>query len=258
MNIFRQFIYSLCSPKIISIFRFQGIGKAILYVFLLSLIASFPSAFQFSENVIQGVLAVENATKMENYPSFTIDNGILSSTMKEPFFFEEDDFIFIVDSTASINRETLHKNSKFIAFLQNEVIITMNNRTDIIQYSILDIPFTHIDLAKLIVKASSSLPIILPFLLALLFFITSASKFIETTVLGFIGLLIKNAASIKLKYRHTWILAAYSMTIPTAFFIVMDAFQLIVPAGGLLYWTIASIVLFLVIKEIPSKKRSTH
>ncbi|WP_174881655.1 DUF1189 family protein, partial [Metabacillus niabensis] len=40
MNIFKQLFTSIYSPRTISTFRFQGIGKTILFVFILTLVST--------------------------------------------------------------------------------------------------------------------------------------------------------------------------------------------------------------------------
>ncbi|CAG9619323.1 DUF1189 family protein [Sutcliffiella rhizosphaerae] len=50
MSIFLQLIKSLYSPKTMAAFRFQGIGKTILYVFFLVLVTSIPLFISFGTN----------------------------------------------------------------------------------------------------------------------------------------------------------------------------------------------------------------
>ncbi|QFT89863.1 hypothetical protein FIU87_14460 [Bacillus sp. THAF10] len=50
MNLFSQFIISLYSPKTMATFRFQGIGKTILYIFFLVLVTSIPLFISFGTN----------------------------------------------------------------------------------------------------------------------------------------------------------------------------------------------------------------
>ncbi|MFB5662064.1 DUF1189 family protein [Alteribacillus sp. HJP-4] len=52
MNIFKKFFKSLYSFRTIGSFRFQGIGKTILYVFFLMFIASIPSSIIFTSTFL--------------------------------------------------------------------------------------------------------------------------------------------------------------------------------------------------------------
>ena len=55
MNVFKQLIVSLYSPKDISTFRHQKIGKTFLYVLILTLLSILPSIYHFSTSMVDGV-----------------------------------------------------------------------------------------------------------------------------------------------------------------------------------------------------------
>ncbi|MGQ0517969.1 DUF1189 family protein, partial [Bacillus sp. D-CC] len=48
MSIFTQLVKSVYSPKDMALFRFQKIGKTILYIMLLCLITTIPRTFFFN------------------------------------------------------------------------------------------------------------------------------------------------------------------------------------------------------------------
>ncbi len=58
----------------------------------------------------------------------------------------------------------------------------------------------------------------------------------------------------KLSYKQVWTLTAYSYTIPTVFFMIMDLLKITVPGSFPLYIAVILIVLYLAIKEIPTPK----
>ena len=65
MNIFKQFYKSMYSPKDIAVFRFQGIGKTILYVFFLTLLSLIPAIYYLSSSPISGVDTIQSSLKNE-------------------------------------------------------------------------------------------------------------------------------------------------------------------------------------------------
>lgn len=77
-------------------------------------------------------------------------------------------------------------------------------------------------------------------------------SFLGTTILAFIGSAMVGQR--KLSYKQVWTLTAYSYTIPTIFFMIMDLLKVNVPWSFLLYTAIILIVLYLTIKEIPQPK----
>ncbi|TKI95255.1 DUF1189 domain-containing protein, partial [Bacillus wiedmannii] len=58
----------------------------------------------------------------------------------------------------------------------------------------------------------------------------------------------------KLSYKQVWTLTAYSYTIPTIFFMIMDLFKIVVPGSTFIYIAVVLIVLYLTIKEVPKPK----
>lgn len=50
-------------------------------------------------------------------------------------------------------------------------------------------------------------------------------------------------------------MAAYSTTLATVFFFIMDSLQVIVPSGFLINWFVHLIVIYLVLKEVPPIKK---
>ena len=66
LNIFKQLIVSLYSPKDISSFIKQGIGKTILYVLLLTLISLLPTFYLFNTSVINEIEDLQETLKNES------------------------------------------------------------------------------------------------------------------------------------------------------------------------------------------------
>ncbi|PEA85158.1 hypothetical protein COL60_14600 [Bacillus pseudomycoides] len=155
MSVFTQLVKSLYSPKDMALFRFQKIGKTILYIMLLSLIATIPKTFTFEKKDI--ISAIDSI-----YPILMLVVGI-----------------------------GIYLFQLFISFL-------------------------------------------------------------GVTILAFIGSAMSDQR--KLSYTQIWTLTAYSYTIPTIFFIIMDLLKINVPWSFLLYTAIILIVLYLTIKEIPKPK----
>lgn len=55
MSIFKQLAKSVYSPKDMALFRFQKIGKTILYIMLLCLITTIPRTFLYGSVIQDGV-----------------------------------------------------------------------------------------------------------------------------------------------------------------------------------------------------------
>jgi hypothetical protein len=257
MNIFKQFFKSLYSPKDIAIFRFQGIGKTILFVFFLTLISVLPSIYYLSTTLSTG-LDTARTVIGDEFPSFSIKNGQLTTTTNVPIKINRDNFTIILDPTGAVSESDVEDDGNAFALLKDKFVLVTGGRTDTSPYSMLEgIDITKKSLLNFIDSIDGVKGIIIPVISLFLYLISSAANFIEISVLALIGLAIKNLSGRKLNYRQLWRMAAYSETLPTIFFTVMAAIKTTVPNSFLINWFVAIIVLYLAINEIPKPKKSS-
>lgn len=257
MNIFKQFFKSLYSPKDIAIFRFQGIGKTILFVFFLTLISVLPSIYYLSTTLSTG-LDTARTVIGDEFPSFSIKNGQLTTTTNVPIKINRDNFTIILDPTGAVSESDVEDDGNAFALLKDKFVLVTGGRTDTSPYSMLEgIDITKKSLLNFIDSIDGVKGIIIPVISLFLYLISSAANFIEISVLALIGLAIKNLSGRKLNYRQLWRMAAYSETLPTIFFTIMAAIKTTVPNSFLINWFVAIIVLYLAINEIPKPKKSS-
>jgi hypothetical protein len=255
MNMFNQLIKSLYSPKDIARFRFQGIGKTILYVFFLTLLSSIPTFVYLQTAIMSGVTASLETIEQE-LPNFTINNGQLQADQKTPVTINKDEFTIIMDSTGNVETKELKNSDNTIAFLKNELVFIAGGDVQTYPYSMTnDLNLTKKDLIDLVNTVDSSLVIILPILFLVIYLFSLGMKFVEVSILALIGYILKNGAEKKLSYGHVWRLSAYSVTLPTIFFMIMKTLKTTVPSSFFIHWIVAIIILFLTIKEIPQNKK---
>lgn len=119
----------------------------------------------------------------------------------------------------------------------------------------MDIALTKSDIASFVNSLDSLLAIAIPILIIFIYLFASAMKFIGISVLALIGVMIYRKGE-EAKYRHIWRMAAYSIVLPTVFFMIMDIFRTVVPYGFWLNWLVSVLVLFLALKEVPSAKEA--
>jgi hypothetical protein len=253
MNIFKQLYKSLYSPKDIALYRFQGIGKTILYVFFLTLLSVIPTVFYFSAAIMNGLDAARDAVNQQ-FPEFTIEEGKLESRQDEPFTINQGDFTIIFDSTGAVNEDGLSGEDNAIAFLQNEVYFIAGGNTQSYPYSMFTSPITKSDLQEFLDTIDSITWIMIALIAIFIYIFSAGVKFIEISIFALFGLLFKNMTEKNLQYRHLWRMAAYSVTLPTIFFTIMEALQTTVLYGFLINWIATLMILFLAIKEVPKRR----
>jgi hypothetical protein len=249
-----QFYKSLYSPKDIAKFRFQGIGKTILFIFLISLLSILPSIYYITTSINTGIATIREVLHNE-LPSFSIKNGQLSAKTSVPITINKKHFTIILDPTGAVSSKELDGNDNTFAILKNEFVFVAGGKSENYAYSMLNGTYvTSKDLLDFVDMVNGVKGIFIPIISLVLYLFTSAANFIEVSVLALIGLLLKNLAGRKLNYRQLWRMAAYSETLPTLFFTIMSAIKTTVPWSFLINWFVVIMILYLAINEIPKPK----
>lgn len=256
MNLFMQFYKSLYSPKDIAAFRYQGIGKTILYVFLLSLLSILPSVFFISSSINTGIDSVRTVLQKE-LPSFSITNGQLSAKTSIPITINKNHFTIILDPTGAVTPQELAETDNTFAILKNEFVFVAGGKAENYAYSMLNgTKVSSKDILHFVDIVNGVKGIFIPIISLILYLFTSTASFIEVSFLALIGLWLKNAAGRKINYRQLWRLAAYSETLPTLFFTIMSAVKTNVPWSFFINWIVVILILYLAINEIPKPKNA--
>lgn len=254
MNIFAQFIKSFYSPKELAPFRFQGIGKTILYIFVMMLILSLPVGTKLTLSILNGS---EKLLEMlsTNIPNFELKNGRLEVEQSEAFLYKDDKLVVIIDTTGEISNEEWEQYDFGFIFLEKQAIVIENGIQQSYRYSELgDVHLAKSQIIDLITSIRTLLPIFIPILLLFLYLFVTAMKFIGITFLGAIGIIIKNKKQVRLNYKQLWTLSAYAVTLPTAIFNILDTANIVIPFSFVLYWLIAIAMLYSIINHVPKPK----
>jgi len=255
MNIFKQLYKSIYSPKDIASTRLQGKGKTILYLILLTLLASIPTLYYLSSGINEGVQSLSNTLEEESL-SFSIENNELKSNAKEPTIINKDNLTIIVDSTGTYEESSISASGNTVALLQKEFIIVASGQSQAFEYSSFgNVNITKEDIAASLDAFDAMLPILITILAVVYFIMLLLSKTIEAFVFALFGSFFAKTMRRTLTYGQLWRITVYSLTLPTLFFFVMDALQTTVPNGMLLNWVITLFMLFLSIKEVPIEQQ---
>jgi hypothetical protein len=257
MNIFKQFFKSLYSPKDIAMFRFQGIGKTILFVFFLTFISILPSVFYISSAISTGMESAGRVIK-EELPAFSIEDGELKTTHNLPITIEENGFTIIFDSSGSISVDDLADTNNVFALLKNDFVLIAGDQVQTYQYSMLNtMKISKEDFLGFVNSIDDVMYILIPIIFIFMYLFACAIKFVEVSIFALLGLALRNLSGRKLQYRQLWRMAAYSITLPTFFFAIMAAFKTNVPNSFMINWFVGIIVLYLALNEIPKPKPKT-
>ncbi|MEX0416560.1 protein YqgB [Bacillus sp. C30] len=250
MSIFTQIAKSVYSPKDMALFRFQKIGKTILYIMLLCLITTIPRTFLYG-SVIQDGVNMVNKVIEKDLPDFKIENGELTADIDQPIEKEDGNALFVFDPNSTDLEKYQNKTGLFV--LKDKVVSMGNGQTQTYSYNdLLGVSLEKKDLQDFISLFDSIYPILLFVIGFLLYLFQLFITFVGVTLLAFIGSAMSGQR--KLSYKQVWTLTAYSYTIPTIFFMIMDLFKINVPGATFIYIAVVLIVLYLTIKEVPKPK----
>ncbi|MBM7701512.1 DUF1189 domain-containing protein [Metabacillus iocasae] len=257
MNAFHQLFYSLYSPKIVAMFRFQGIGKTISYLFLLTFLSLLPTMFFITQTVVNGY-AQSKTILLTEIRDFSIQDDSLYSSMNEPLITSRNDTTFIFDSTGSITTTDTNTYRQAIGFLQDGLFITTNYSTQTYSYSLLQMNnLTKEEFFGIFDQAKQLLIILIPLALVLLYIVASGVKFIEVSLLAIVGLGLAKLLNRPLTYKHVWVMWAYSSTLMTLTFTLTDALHIMVPYSFFSHAVVTLLFLFFAMKRVPIRKQPT-
>lgn len=251
MNVFKQLYVSLYSPKDMATFRNQGIGKTILFVFLLTLISIIPSSYYFNVMIKDGIHMIQETISTE-MPNFEIKNGKLTVEGGQPTIINKNGFVIFVDDSGKVNPDEV--SSRFtngIALLKSEFVIISEGNVQSSPYSFIE--GTNQSISLWMDEADRLLWVFLAIMMFIFYIVAAALMFLKVTIFAVFGLIIKNALAKPLRYAELWKISAYCLTLPTIFFTIMDIFQTTVPLSMTLSWFIIFILLLLTLKEVPEE-----
>jgi hypothetical protein len=254
MNLFQQLYKSIYSPKDIVAFRFQGIGKTIRYVFLLALISILPTTVQFITFASSSLQSVKESLETE-LPSFSIENGSLSSEENQPLIVEKEGLNIIFDSTGEIEEDELEPDGNTVAFLEKHLVVINDGNRQSNSYSAFsEFSVTDEVIIDVIDSILSLRWILLPAALLILYLFASGLMFLKVTIFAMIGVLIANLIKRNINFRQSFRITAYSTTVSTLFFTLMKLLQTSIAAAPILDWFVLMVIMYLSIKEIPRPK----
>ncbi|MFC4738124.1 DUF1189 domain-containing protein [Bacillus daqingensis] len=256
MNIFQQLIKSTYSPETIAKFRMAKIGRTILYVFLLMLIASLP-AFIGLSITISSLFQAGN-DYLDEIPDFDIENGVLQSDLDEPYINDENDMTLVFDSTGELGAEDADQYGNVVALLERELVFSAGGQADRFTYQEIGLDLSKQEIEGFFTTLDDVSLLIISIVLAGFYLFNTALKFIGIFALSAVALLLKRNKADQLRYRHCWVLAAYTVTLPTLLLALLEliGFPLPFPISFIVYWAIAIIMLYNVFKYVPSPKKA--
>ncbi len=255
MTFRHKFAYSFFNFAAYKEFLVQGLGKSILYIFLVTLIFSTVSNIS-TINIFNSEIVTVEHNLMYNAPQFELNKGLLSVDSDEPIYYKHDGEFIVVDTSGKTNSSVINAYSDGIYIDSNGFIIRQNYST------IQNIKFT--DVNELIITNESAknivaiLKIVFPLVLLIFkpivsFFENLISVFL---ILGPLTLFISSFMGVKLNYSRACTLSFYAITLPLLLESLLSISGIVSPEFFAIFYIVSLIYCGLAIKEIKDIDKS--
>ncbi|MCE5219737.1 MAG: DUF1189 domain-containing protein [Clostridium sp.] len=251
-----KFAYSFFDFAAYKEFLVQGLGKSILYIFLVTLIFSTITNINTIGKFNSEVSSMQ-AIFIHSAPNFELKNGLLSVESDSPIYYKHNGEQLIVDTSGKTSKSILDPYSDAIYINSDEITIRQNYSTlQTLKFT----DFTEFNLTnKTLQSALSILKTIFPIILLIFepifsFLLNLISGFL---ILGPLCLNISSIMGVKLKYSKTCTLSFYAMTLPLLLESLLNISEIDLPEFSVIFYIVALIYCGLAIKEIKNIDKST-
>lgn len=255
MGFRHKFAYSFFNFPAYKNFLAQGFGKALLYIFLVTLIFSTVTNVNRINNFLSESEDIQ--TELKNYaPEFELKDGLLSVNSTEPIYYRKEGFILIVDTTGKTNKSIADTYADAAYIDSNQFIIKQNYKTiQTIKFS--DMPELNIT-KKTIQNILSLSKIFFPTILLILDPIVSfiLNLISGCIILAPISLTISSFMNVKLNYAKACIISFYAMTMPLLLQTLLDISGIVINEFSMLFYLISLVYCGFAIKEFKNKDKS--
>ncbi|WP_203361739.1 DUF1189 domain-containing protein [Bacillus sp. REN10] len=254
MNIFQRFIKSLYSPKHIGFFRLQGIGQTISHVFFVMFISCLPFMTYFTYMAISGLTNLQTSIE-KDLPSFTIEDGTLTSSDAQTKVIQNGQTEIIFDPVGSISAADLENKEQVIALLKHDIVLSIHGQTQSFPYLFpTETNVTNKQMLSYIDTLQSYLVIFLPVLFLIYYLFVAAVGFMKVSIFAALGSLMNKGLKRKIEYRHSFRIAAYAITPSIVIMTLFDFARIQFPYSFLLDWLLTAVMIYVAIRSIPLPK----
>ena len=255
MGFMHKFAYSFFDFAAYKQFLVQGLGKSILYIFLVTLILSTITNINTINTFVSETTIIQTKF-VQSAPSIELKDGVLSVASDKPIYYKHDGEILIVDTSGQTNKSVLDTYSNAIYIDSRELVIKQNYRT-IGSFKFANMPELNVanqDVQNFLYASKIIIPLmILIFTPLISFALNLLSGFV---ILGPLSLNIGSVMGVKLKYSKACIVSFYSMTLPLLLEALVDISGENSNEFIILFYVIALIYCWLAINELKKTDKS--
>ncbi len=245
-NFFRCFFYSITSFDKYRLFLRQSVGRAVVYLLLLSLfialIVGIPTWIEYNKIMESFALNFDSLV-----PDFRLADGKLEVSGEMPIVVGDDTYPIVIDTSADAEVRILDQYDT-VMLITSDKIIQKNyvDKTVTPLNMFQGLTLTRDDIAQ-------TIPLMKPigvfvFVFMGIFFILG--KFISALIISLLGRAINSAKRTNLSYKGIFKISVYAMTLPLLICTALDFVPLRIPFIWVLFYAIAFIYVYGAINNI--------
>lgn len=237
---FRSLFYSITSFSKYRLFLRHRVGRAVVYLLLLTLLLSIPICFKWYSELKEGAdLFMEIMTDV--VPDFKFENGKLEVNGEMPIAVDYKTPV-VIDTRPDAKDRILNQYDNVILITSDEVIQKNYLNVTSVPLNIYGyMTVTRDDIMQ-------SLPVLEPIFYAIIIIYTVifaisfvAGKFISALLVSLIGLAVNAVKGTRLSYRNVFKISVYSMTLPLIAGTVLNTLNVHIPFLWVLFYIGCSI-----------------
>lgn len=252
MGLIDKFINSIYNPKAYNEFLKQSTGKAILYIFLLSLILGIINSLFFILPMNSVISSVQEEIE-DSIPYFELKDGHLNVEGDMPIEITDDEAIIYIDTENPIDPSIIDDYDIGYLITSDSIIVKSGNMTQSLSFNNLANEGT---LTK--DQLISLMPLVFK-VITIMFIIvyplgTFLGKLLTAVVLAIFGIIICKFLNKPLRYSECFKLSLYALTVPmllnTLNYVFMFLSGIVIGGFTLIYYVTAVVYLFIGIKSL--------
>lgn len=253
MSFLSQFRNSIVSFESYRHFLRQKVGRAVLYLLLLSLILSAVTGIKVLYDFNYGIDVMIRNFRTE-VPNFVLKNGELTVDAPMPYYVEKDeDFLFVIDTSGKLDESVLNDYPEGIFLSRYEAVLKQN------AFEIRKIDFSSLAGATItkdeVINWLPLLKWLSIFIIVFGFLFYFIGKLLSALLISLLGLIMSSAAKFRMEFGDLYKLSIYTLTLPMVIKALVGLAGINIPFFWLIYYGIAVFYLW---KAIQLLKRDTE
>ncbi|MCT4607565.1 MAG: DUF1189 domain-containing protein [Marinisporobacter sp.] len=254
IRFFSRVVKSISDFKFYRLVQKESLGKAFLYLLILSLLIGFIGTLPpiLDLNKISNQV-VDYIKTNPDIPDFTFENGILEVAGDEPYIVElpEENYnnIVVIDTKEQTDRSILDDYNAGV-YITRDRIIMKKSEIETKERSLST--FSFLTLTKENIQKLTSYIVLIAAGFLIIFSLIGdvMGKLVSTLLISILGLIVNAVTKANIGYKDIYKLGIYAITLPAIIQLLLNMLSLNIPFFNLIYYGIVMGYLWKIMRNI--------